>query len=67
MTSELERFRLLDQARQRRVLAHEFRKLLAIITVSATFTLMSGIASDLEGSARELEAKAMADYVDDGR
>jgi hypothetical protein len=67
MTSELERFRLLDQARERRLLAREFRKLLAIITVSATFTLMSDIASDLEGSARELEAKAMADQVDDGR
>jgi hypothetical protein len=66
VVSELQRFRLLDQARRQRVEARQFRQLLAVISVSGTLAFLSGIASDLEDSARNLEAQATGEQCDDG-
>jgi hypothetical protein len=66
MTKDLQRFRLLDQARRQRAEARQFRNLLAAISVGGTLAFLSGVASDLENSARTLEAQAADEQCDDG-
>ena len=65
MGTDLQRFRLLDQARRQRAEARQFRSLLAAISVSGTMAFLSGIAADLENSAQTLEAQAN-EQCDDG-
>jgi hypothetical protein len=67
MAKDLERFRLLDQARRQRAEARQFRNLLTAISVSGTLAFLSGVAADLENSARTLEAQAADGQCDDGR
>jgi len=66
MTPDLARFRLLDQARQKRVFAQQLRQLLAAVTVGATVSFLVGAASGLEADARQLEARASVSLTDDG-
>ena len=61
MNSNLECFRLLDQARRQRVQAREFRQLAQSSAVDGV-SFLGGIAADLEDAARTLEAR-----VADGR
>ena len=65
MSSDLQRFHLLDQARRLRLEARQFRNL-AASGMASTAAFLSNVADALETSARQLDMQAMMSSSDQG-